>query len=392
MKYRTIFLSLLLILALLWSCNKIQPLQPTEKLTFHPQVSAVSDDPATVWNQLTTELGLKAKLPPPLIARAYALVQVAIYDAIVTHLDGYQPPRALAAGAGSVVLNYLFPNEVARIKEVTEEQIQLSVGPNQGLINAAFRIGRGKGHLVVSYAKQDDSDAVFSGSQPSGDCIWTGVNPVLPMCGTWKTWIVTDGAEFQPPPPYPCGLEADLQDLQEVYEVSFTRTAEQIAAVHKWADLPPPTIWNGYLAERVTVNNLSELASARAYAYLNIAMFDAFVCCWKTKYTYWTARPFQRLPEDFTTVITTPNFPSYSSGHSTISGAAAEVMGEIFPSELEFFRSEALEAANSRLWGGIHFRQDNEQGLTVGMKIGEKVVDVMQTAGHTPILGESLVP
>ncbi len=389
---RLILFSLFLFLILIWSCNKIQPLQPTAKPTYHPQTLASSDDPATVWNQLTTELGLKAKLPPPRTARAYALVQVAIYDAIVNHLDGYQPPRALAAGAGSVVLNYLFPGDVQRIKEVTDEQIQLSVGPNSGLVNAAYRIGRGKGHQTVSYAKHDGSDAVFVGPPPSGDCIWTGVNPVLPLCGEWKTWIIIDGGEFQPPPPYPCGSEADLQDLQEVYDVSFNRTAEQIAIVHKWADLPPPTIWNGYLAERVTANNLSELASARAYAYLNMAMYDAFVCCWKTKYTYWTARPFMRLPADFTTVITTPNFPSYSSGHSTISGAAAEVMGEIFPAQLEFFRDEALEAANSRLWGGIHYRQDNENGLVVGKKIGEKVVDVMQTAGNTPILGESLTP
>src|SRR5574341_1894799 len=148
MNHRIILFSLFLILALIWTCNKIQPLQPTAKPSFHPQAAAVSDDPATVWNELTTELGLKAKLPPPALARAYALVQVAIYDAIVAHLDGYQPPRALAAGAASLVLNYLFPSDAARIKEVTEEQIQLSVGPNPGLINAGFRIGRGKGQVL----------------------------------------------------------------------------------------------------------------------------------------------------------------------------------------------------------------------------------------------------
>ena len=391
MRCRSIMFSLLIIFVFILGCNNKQVLGPNEEPII-PEPTVLSDDPASAWNQLTTELGLKAKLPPPRFSRAYALVQVAIYDALTTHQGESKPQRALAAGAAFVVLNYLFPNDAERISQVLSQQIELSEAKNKGSLNAAFNVGRGKGNLVVFYGKNDGSDAVFPGSAPKGDCIWTGTNPVLPMCGTWKTWIVTDGAEFLPEPPFPCGSEQDLLELDQVYQASFNRTAEQIAIVHKWADLPPPTIWNGYLIERVESNNLSILASARAFAYLNITMLDAFVCCWNTKYTYWTARPFQRLPEDFTTVITTPNFPSYTSGHSTISGAAAPVMGELFPSELEFFRAEALEAADSRLWGGIHYRQDNEQGLVVGKKIGEKVVGVMETAGDSPILSGSLVP
>jgi hypothetical protein len=235
--------------------------------------------------------------------------------------------------------------------------------------------------LIVERGKGDGSDAVFQGPPPSGEGIWTGDNPTLPMAGTWKTWVISSGMEFQPEPPYPFGSHADSADLQEVCDSSLHRTEEQIEIVHKWADFPPPIIWNNMLRWRIDALNMSLVSSARAYAYLNMAMYDAFVSCWATKYTYWVARPFQRRT-DLTTVVTTPNFPSYTSGHSTISATAAEVMGELFPSEIDYFRAQAREAAASRLLAGIHFRHDNEQGLVIGTMIGNKVVKAMR--GHTP--------
>lgn len=436
MRYRSIlFLFFALVLSLQFGCSNKTPFQPVQ---VGPVKVALSSDPASFWNQITTELGLKAKLPPPRFARAYALVQVPIYDALLVANRGDEDNDdkddgddgdddrndfgddafkgfinnpdlsgtgvgknlgenisrrkfsqiAVAAGAASVVLNYLFPADTERIKEAVEIQLALDDDRNRRKIMRSFNLGIRIGNLAVLHGINDGSDAVFPGPQPTGDCIWTGTNPVLPMCGTWKTWIITDGAEFQPEPPFPCGSEQDLLELDQVYQASFNRTAEQIAIVHKWADLPPPTVWNGILIPRIEANHLNILASARALAFLNVTMFDAFVCCWNTKYIYWTARPFQRLPADFTTVITTPNFPSYTSGHSTISGAAAPVMGELFPSEKAFFQAQAEEAAISRFWGGIHYHRDDNQGLVVGRKIGEKVVNFMQHHRriHLPVL------
>lgn len=347
------------------------------------------NNPAVFWNELTTELGRKAGLPPPRFARAYALTQVAIYDALVVARDIRRRglgDDAVSAGAASEVLFYLFPLDSARIKEAIESQLD---DHRRGNTRRGWFLGKIVGHLVVLHGQSDGSDAVFTGTPPTGDGIWTGTNPVLPMCGTWKTWIITSGDEFQPEAPYAFGSANDLREVEEVYDASFHRTPEQIAIVHKWADLPPPTIWNGYLNERLTDRRWSALRSARAHAYLNVTMYDAFVCCWKTKYEFWTARPFQRLAgrtPAFTTVITTPNFPSYTSGHSTISGAAAPVMGELFPREAAFFEAEAQEAALSRFWGGIHFHKDDNQGLVVGEKIGNKSVRRMHRDGNDPIL------
>jgi membrane-associated phospholipid phosphatase len=112
-------------------------------------------------------------------------------------------------------------------------------------------------------------------------------------------------------------------------------------------------------------------------------MYDSFVSCWYTKYTYWTARPYQRIFDPtFATVIPTPNFPSYTSGHSTISSAAAVVLGQLFPEEAIYFLSQAHEAAVSRLWAGIHFPQDNDNGFAVGQYIGREYVKDMLKPPH----------
>lgn len=131
-----------------------------------------------------------------------------------------------------------------------------------------------------------------------------------------------------------------------------------------------------------------------AYAKTSIALFDAFLACWNEKYTSNYIRPEtvinQLIDPDWQPYIQTPPFPSYVSGHSTISNAAAEVMTEYFgnvsftdTSLLEFgianrevksFRDAALEASISRLYGGIHYRFDLDEGNVLGRKVGEMVV------------------
>jgi hypothetical protein len=343
-------------------------------------LQAATLHPGVYWNRLTTELGVAAKQPPPMLARSYALVQVGIYDALVASGDrrrGRLPEHTVAAGVASRVLTYLFPQSANRIEAAVAEQIALD-GNLAGRSLAAWSLGRAVGRLVVMRGQSDGSDTPFTGTIPTGDGLWTGANPVLPACGSWKTWVVPSGTDLQPPAPYPFGSPADLADVQEVLDVSLSRTADQIAAVHKWGDTSPPAIWNRILNDRIESQAMGVVEAARAQAFLNVAMADAFICCWATKYTYWTARPLHRI-SGLVTVIPTPNFPSYTSGHSTISAAAAEVMGEVFPSERAYFQSEAQEAALSRLWGGIHFRQDNERGEEMGAQIGDLIVKRMKS-------------
>jgi len=100
-----------------------------------------------------------------------------------------------------------------------------------------------------------------------------------------------------------------------------------------------------------------------------MAMHDAAVGCWDTKFAYFNPRPSQLDPE-IRTVIGLPNFPSYTSGHSTFSAAAATVLSYLFPNNAAYFEEQKDEASISRLYGGIHYRADIEMGKEHGTRIG----------------------
>ena len=98
-------------------------------------------------------------------------------------------------------------------------------------------------------------------------------------------------------------------------------------------------------------------------------MADAAICCWDNKYAYWLLRPSQADPA-ITTPVGLPNFPAYTSGHATFSGAAAQVLGTLIPSCAPEVDAMAEEAAWSRVLGGIHYRFDSDMGLKGGRLIG----------------------
>ncbi len=357
--------------------------QPATPQAATPVSVTGAADACVRWNALTTELAADAKLPPPLFARVYALVSVACHDGLVA---GARSPRApldgpcVVGAAAADVLVELFPASAGRIQRDLAADVALMRRADPAAVQHGLALGRLAARVAVRIARRDGATNVFTGVAPTGDGFWTGTNPVLPAGGTWRTWVATSGAEFAPPPPYAFGSAEDLADVAAVAAAAAARTPEQVAIVHKWADRSPPAIWNAILREEIAARGLTLAEAARLQAFLNVAMHDGFVSCWRAKYTYWTARPVHRIP-GLVTAIPTPNFPSYTSGHSTISAAAAAVLAHAFPDKSDYFRSQAEEAATSRLWGAIHFPQDNEQGLAVGRRLGAKVVARMQPGG-----------
>ena len=109
-------------------------------------------------------------------------------------------------------------------------------------------------------------------------------------------------------------------------------------------------------------------------------MMDAAICCWDAKFFYYTPRPSQVNPK-IKTLTGLPNFPSYTSGHSTFSGAAATILSHLIPSKASYFNKYADEATVSRLYGAIHYRRDCEAGLVMGKAIGEKAISRALTDG-----------
>jgi membrane-associated phospholipid phosphatase len=179
---------------------------------------------------------------------------------------------------------------------------------------------------------------------------------------------------------------------------STQRTAEQTEIAHYWSDAigtyAPAGHWNAITASIVAPMQLGIATEAELFAELNVAIADASIGMSDAKYTFWSWRPIsairagdgvtEPLPS-WTPLLTTPNHPSYVSGHSAFSGAAATVLTDWFGDRAFTFSSASLpgvtrhftnfqqaaeEAAASRVYGGIHFPFDNADGLALGRAVG----------------------
>lgn len=204
---------------------------------------------------------------------------------------------------------------------------------------------------------------------------------------------------------------SELLEVQSLGAIdSRTRTEDQTNVAKFWAQnagtSTPPGMWQDIasqiLAQRAAAGHPYPLVDqARLYAVLTAAQADAAISCWWSKYQFWRWRPItaiqqansslnKRMPAANPTwqpLLPTPPFPTYTSGHSTFSGASAQVLADFFGSDVASFTvttewpgvpprtfrsfSEAAdEAGMSRIYGGIHFDRDNVPALKVGRKIG----------------------
>jgi hypothetical protein len=188
-----------------------------------------------------------------------------------------------------------------------------------------------------------------------------------------------------------------------VYDVSQTLTDEQKHIAQFWADgsgtLAPPGHSASIALQLNQKENLDLASSALLLARLGIAVNDAFVSCWHAKYAFNLLRPEtyvrKHIDPSWKTLIATPPFPEYTSGHSTQSAAAAVVLSQTFGEQHAFtddthlgradlavssrsfpdFETAAREAAQSRLYGGTHCPMGNDRGFAMGTAVGREVMN-----------------
>lgn len=89
------------------------------------------------------------------------------------------------------------------------------------------------------------------------------------------------------------------------------------------------------------------------------------------------ARPVQ-FDRNLPTVVVTPRFPAYPSAHATLAGCTETMLSNFFPSESQIIKRIMEESAQSRLYAGVHFKVDNDEGLRLGRQIGEIVVKLLR--------------
>ncbi len=216
---------------------------------------------------------------------------------------------------------------------------------------------------------------------PSGEAYWRPVNekgkkvePINPDAGTWQRWIL-DSETFNMPAPPAVGSAADQEQIRLMKASVGEREAWRDRIFKWWGGKgtgTPAWMWLDIFYQ-THGKDMDDRELARYQKAFAQALADTFIICWDKKYTYWSARPFQRI-EGFKPIAETPFFPGYPSGHSTVSAAAATILGAWFPESADEYMAMAEEARDTRLYAGIHFEVDNTNGFTLGKDIGERVL------------------
>ena len=249
--------------------------------------------------------------------------------------------------------------------------------------------------------------------QPTGPAFMA---PVEPHWKTIRTLVLDSAGQFVPLPPTPFDLDKNApfyKLLQEVYESVRSKNPEKEAIANFWDCNPyhisqighvefgtkkisPGGHWMGIAGIACKKEKLPLGHTVMTHTLLAVALHDAFIACWDEKYRSHRVRPETAIhafiDKSWKTVLQTPPFPEYVSGHSVASTAASVVLTRIFgtdfpfsdDTEVEFglpvrkfrsFASAAEEASLSRLYGGIHFRDAIEQGVWQGKAVGHLVTD-----------------
>ncbi|HEX2513127.1 MAG TPA: phosphatase PAP2 family protein, partial [Chloroflexota bacterium] len=244
----------------------------------------------------------------------------------------YPEERAVAAGAAAALLGYVFPADAADFQtlagEAAESRVLAGVAyPSD--VAAGLELGRQVGALVVEWARQDGSDAVWQGSVPTGPGRWSGSNPVEPLAGTWKTWVLQAPDQLRPGPRAAYDSPELLAELAQVRDYPRTNLSNLTANYWEYyGGRAAFEYWDNQLGRKLFEEGLdaNPPRAGRAYALLTTAIHDAAVACWDAKYHYWDARPAMLEPR-ITPLFTTPNHPSYPSAHGSIGSAACGVLG-----------------------------------------------------------------
>jgi hypothetical protein len=370
--------------------------------------------PAYRWNELLIDTRVAQNRLGPDGVRDFALLNAALHDAMIAawdskyaynrrrpaeadaqlttalptpHSPSYPCEYAVAAGAGAAVLAHLFPAQAQRFTDAAEEASRSRV--LAGVVypsdaRAGLDLGRAVATRVIEYLKLDET--TYADTVPVGPGLWQGKDPIgVNELRRWKPLVLTSASQFRPgPPPAPDSPER-AAEIAEVKNFQRTPVTNAKALYWQFGQYGGPGLL--YRLSDEVGRQLAEAGldhnpprAVRAYALVYVAHYDAYIASQDAKYHYWTARPIQFDPS-ITTVVPTPNFPTYVSNAAALGMAPALVLGHLFPREANRYLGWAQEFGESRLWAGIHFRSDLEAGWEVGRHVGAAFIERAQLDG-----------
>ena len=392
--------------------------------------NAKADDPIATWNEISEKAVKTAGAPPPVAALDFAIVHLAIYEAVES-IDGrYEPYHAVvpgatgslsaaAAKAGHDVLVGLFPTQKLTLDAAYADFLaKNSLDPFDPGIAVGTRAAAAILKLRSDDGRFPSNPAPFLGSTAIGQ--WRPTPSLLPgpppsFAPGLTPWVASvtpftmkNSSQFRVDPPPDLASEEWASDYDEVKTVgsltSPTRTAEQTEIGYFWAD-SGPVLWQNAL-RYISRNYLHDTGdSARMYALAEASLADAQIACWESKYFYNFWRPITAIrlgdqddnpatevDSDWQPLINTPNFPEYPSGHASTSGAISHVLRLFFGSDVLNFQMTTTnpntlqktrsftrfsqaedEVVNARVYVGIHYRKSDRAARTQGLRVANWV-------------------
>jgi len=392
--------------------------------------NAHAADPIAAWNQISEQAVKTAGHPPPVAALDFAIVQLAVYDAVES-IDGRYEPyytrvpgatgsmSAAAAKAAHDTLAGLFPAQSAAL-DVAYANFLAANGVDP--LDPGTAVGAEVAANILALRANDGrfppSPPPFLGSTAIGQwrptpSLLPGAPPTMapgltPWVATVRPFTMQSDSQFRAAPPPALTSQVWTTDYNETKAVgsltSATRTPEQTEIGYFWAD-SGPVLWQNAL-RYISQHYLSDTGdTARMYALAETAMADAQIACWDSKYFYNFWRPITAIrlgntdgnpatavDPNWQPLINTPNFPEYPSGHADISGAVAHMLRLFFATdELAFqmtttnalapqktrsftrFSQAEQEVIDARVYVGIHYRNSDTTAAAQGRSVANWV-------------------
>jgi hypothetical protein len=384
-------------------------------------------DTVTQWN-LTMIAGLEvAHLPPPPSARAGAIVQASVFDAvngIAGHYAFYHVAPAAARGASrdAAAAAAAYTALVALIpaqKPLFDAQLAATLAqlsddpahPGQS-VERGLAWGETVANDILAWRATDGFTTVpppYTVGTAPGD--WQPTPPLFgpPLFRQFAAMVpfaLTSPAQFLPPGPPPLTSARYAQDLAEVQALgsatSTVRTADQTQTALFWQDDTPAAMWNRVADQLAQANDLPLTQNARLLAQLNIAMADATIGIWNAKNTYNFWRPVTAIQATadpaWAPLLPTPAFQEYPSAHSGVSSAAATVLAVTYGDTTPFtvtsaglpgvqrdftsFSAAVQHVEDARIYAGFHFRFSCIDGATLGAQVAQWVTQTLMQPAH----------
>jgi len=280
----------------------------------------------------------------------------------------YPCEHSVAAGVAVTIISRFFPMMADSVKKLAQQLMDSRIAAGvafPGDTKAGFELGKKIAEKEIEFTKDFIVKTPWDRKIPDQPGIWTGKFAMFPMAGKNKTVVLESGSEFRPGPPP--DFAKDMAELK-----SFKQNFRSMSNALFYAS---NSFWDEVLHKKIFEYNvhLNPPKAARLYAITAIGYYDGFVACWDAKYTYWGIRPNQ-YDTTYKSLVPTPPFPGYPSGHAAISSVVAELYSYFFPADKAWFRQKAKDVAESRFQAGIHFRTDNEVALELGKKVAGKII------------------